>query len=88
MTPKELDAQSPIKIDRWVDVSSAECKELDDTYAFTKKCIAIGMEDKWMFVDSLGRIWGKSSDSTTCFPFHFEHGKQLIGYRLSTRAAN
>lgn len=88
MTPKELDAQSSIKIDRWVDLESEECKEMDDTYTFTKKCIRIGFEDGWMLVDSLGRIWGKGSGSTIYFPFHFEFGKKLIGYRLSKQAAN
>lgn len=88
MNAKELEAQSPVKIDRWVDVYSEECRMMDDTYDFTKKIMRLGFEDGWMFTDSEGRIWGKDKTGGPCFPFHFEYGNQLIGYRISKRAAN
>lgn len=89
MKPQELEAQSPIKIDRWVDVHSSDCKEIDgDLHAFTLKCIKIGFEDGAMFVDNLGRIWCKWKSEGPCFPFHTEFGKQFIGYRLASKAAN
>lgn len=88
MTPAQLDAQCPVKIDRWVDVHSDECKVIDDDlHWFTLKCMKIGFEDGWMFTDSLGRLWGKGKDNKL-FPYHTEYGKELVGYRISARAAN
>ena len=87
-TPQELDAQSKIKIDRWIDVDSEECRDKDDNYAFTKKCIKLGFQEQaYLFTDLHGRIWGKGQDGYF-YPFHFEYGKKLIGYRLSKKAAN
>lgn len=90
MTPKELDEQSPVIIDKWVDVDSEECRDKDDNRDFTKKILRMGFEDPaFLFVDSLGRIWGKPTDpGTPAYPFHFEYGKKLIGYRISKRAVN
>ena len=87
MTPQELDAQSPITVMRWVDVHSEECKDMDDTWDFTVRCLTYGFDDGYMFTDSLGRIWCKGTDGFK-HPFHFEYGKQLIGYRLPKTAAN
>lgn len=87
-TPKELDAQSKIKVDRWIEVGSEEWKELDDNPSFTKKCIKLGfMEPAYFFADALGRIWGKGEDGLY-YPFHFKSFGAIIGYRMSTRAAN
>lgn len=87
-TPKELDAQSKIRIDRWIEVDSEEWRELDDDPAFTKKCIRLGfMEPAHFFVDTLGRIWGKGEDGLY-YPFYFTSFGKNIGYRMSTRAAN
>ncbi len=90
MSPKELEAQSPVKIERWVDIDSEEWRELDDTPAFTKKCLKVGFEEPaFMFTDSLGRVWCKpSEEGKPYFPFHFEYGSTLIGYRISKKAAN
>jgi hypothetical protein len=88
-SPKELDAQARIHVDRWIDIESAECKELDDNYAFTKKCLKLGMEGEpaYLAIDTDGRIWGRGEDNIY-HPFHFEHGHKLIGYRLCKKAAN
>ncbi len=88
MTPAELDKQSPVKIDRWVDIDSEEAKTLDEDRALTKKMVRIGFEDKWMITDNLGRIWGFNAEKNLFFPFHFENGKELIGYRMAKVAAN
>lgn len=89
MTPAELDAQSKIKVDRWIEVHSQECKDIDDgLHWFTIKCMNIGFEDGFMFVDTLGRIWGRNRETSECYPFHTEHGKELVGYRLAKKAAN
>jgi hypothetical protein len=87
MSPQELDAQSSTKVERWIDVHSQECRDMDDTREFTLKCLKIGFEDGYMFTDSLGRIWCKGQDGRM-HPFHFEYGKKLIGYRLPKTAAN
>jgi len=85
---KELDAQSKIKIDRWIDIDSEECKELDDNHSLTKRWLKLGFEEPaYFFADSLGRVWGKGVDGIY-YPFHFNKGKILIGYRLSKMAAN
>lgn len=89
MTPKKLDAQSPVQIDKWLDVDSEECREKDDNYDLTKKILKMGFEEPaFLFVDSLGRIWGKSEEGEPMYPFHFEYGKKLIGFRISKRAVN
>lgn len=89
MKPIDLDQQSPIKIDRWIDIGSEEWKELDDNPAFTKKVLRFGLEDGWLFTDSLGRVWGKPQEpNKPHFPFHFNVGKKLYGYRLPQKAAN
>ena len=88
LSPKELDSQSKIRIDRWIELDSEECRSLDDNYAFTKQCLKLGLEEPAMLAfDSSGRIWGRGVDNVF-YPFHMEYKGQLIGYRLSKKAAN
>ena len=87
LTPAQLDAQSRIPLDGWLDMNSTECKSKDDNIAFTKKCLRIGMKEGFLFTDNFGRVWGKG-DNGTYYPFHFEFYKKLYGYRLATKAAN
>ena len=88
ISPEELDKQSPVKIDRWVVVGTEEWKSMDDNPDFSKKIIAKGMlEPAFLFTDRLGRIFGRNQVGYF-YPLHFEHGKELIGYRLADRAAN
>lgn len=91
-SPKELDAQSVIKIDEWLDVSSQRCKDIDDDYALTKRMLKVGFEEPaFLACDLDGRIFGRGENGRY-YPFHFEYGhgdsKKLIGYRLSSKAAN
>lgn len=88
MNPAEFDKQSPIKIKRWVDIDSEEAKALDNDRALTKKMLKIGFEEKFMTLDSLGRIWGINKENNIYYPFHFENGNDLIGYRIAKKAAN
>lgn len=86
--PKELDAQSKIKIDRWVDIDSEEWRDLDDDPGLTKRLIKIGFQKpEYFFTDSLGRIWGRGEDGFF-YPFHFSSYGKNIGYRLPKKAAN
>ena len=86
--PKELDNQSPIHVDKWIDVDSSECRELDDNYSFTKKIVKLGFQEPaYLAVDKLGRIWGRG-ENNKFYPFHMNRGKNIIGYRISKRAAN
>lgn len=89
LTPNQLDLQSKIVINRWLDVDSAECREIDDNYSLTKKMIKMlhETEPKYLFTDTLGRLWGKGEDGY-CYPFHFNYGKELVGYRISRKASN
>lgn len=87
-SPKDLDSQCRIRIDRWIDIDSEEWHELDDNPGFTKKCLKLGFQEPaFLFSDLLGRIWGKGVDGYY-YPFYFESYGQNIGYRLSKRAAN
>ena len=88
MSPSELDKQSPVCIDRWIDVDSEEAKLKDEDRSLTKKMMRIGFEDGWMHTDNDGRIWGFDKERNIYYPFHFEDGKQLVGYRIAKKAAN
>jgi hypothetical protein len=85
-SPKELDAQSKIRIDEWVDVESERCKEIDDDYALTKRIVKM-LYPEYLFTDTLGRLWGRGEDNLF-YPYHFTYGKKQIGFRLSNKAAN
>ena len=87
-SPKQLDAQSRIIVDRWVDLYSDECKVMDDNYQFTMQCVKLGFQEPaYLAVDFFGRIWGKGTDNIY-HPFHFEYKNKLIGYKISKKAAN
>ena len=89
ISPKELDAQSPVKISRWLDIDSEECKELDQDRQFTNKILRFGFEDKWLKVDAQGRVFGLDPQNNLYYPLHFEgRKKELIGYRITKKAAN
>lgn len=85
--PQQLDAQSPVHIDEWVQVGSPLFKKLiGDQFSFdyfTK----VGFRDPpFLFLDELGRVWGKSEDKW--FPFHDRvHGKNY-GYRYANTEQN
>jgi len=88
MSPVELDRQSSVKIDRWIEIDSEEWRNMDDNPDFTKKILKLGMkEPAFIFSDSRGRLWGKGKDGSF-YPFHFEYGSLRIGYRISRMAAN
>jgi hypothetical protein len=88
LSAKQLDEQSSIKIDRWLDVHSDECKSIDDNREFTLHCLKLGMrEPAFLFTDSRGYLWGYGKEGKY-FPFHLEHGSKLIGLKLSAKASN
>jgi hypothetical protein len=84
--PKTLDAQARVQVDRWVDLYSVECRDLDSGYKLAIEWFKM-LEGTNLFTDSNGRIFGKGNDGTW-YPFHFQAGKKLIGYRVSAKAAN
>lgn len=63
LSVQQLDAQSPVKIDKWLDVESEECRDKDSDHALTKKWIKMLMsgDDPQLFTDNFGRIWGKEN---------------------------
>lgn len=87
-TPKQLDAQSPVRIHRWLDIDSEECRAQDETNQNARKWLRQQMESGFMFLDSDGRVWCKHRDKPEYYPYHFESGSSLIGYRISKKAAN
>jgi hypothetical protein len=88
MNPSQLDRQSPIQIHEYVEIGSPRWRELDETPDFTKKVIRYGLEDGYIFLDSLGRVWCKWERGDTYTPLHFEVGNRLYGYKMSSKAAN
>ena len=38
-TPKQLDAQCRVKIDRWIDLYSNECRDMDRDHQLTVKVV-------------------------------------------------
>lgn len=83
---KQLDSQCKVKITRWIDIDSEECAMLDPDIALAKKWAKLLMPDGSLFTDSEGRIWGKGKEGY--YPFHFEVGNKLYGYRMSKKATN
>jgi hypothetical protein len=88
LTPEELDRQSPIKIDKWLDIDSEECKDKDPDHALTKKWLKMCAKDNFLQVDKHGRVWGKGPNQESYFPYHFDYGKKKYGFRLALAAAN
>lgn len=87
-SPAALDAQSKIKVHRWIELGSEEWRMLDETPEFTKRIVHLGFQEPaYLFTDLNGRIWGKGEDGYY-YPFHFNKGTTIIGYRISKRAAN
>ena len=87
LTPNQLDAQSLISLDGWVDMDSARWKEVDDNPSFTKRCLVIGLESKYLVIDTMGRLWGMG-ENKVYYPFVLEHGQKKFGIRLPKKAAN
>lgn len=87
MPPSQLETQSQIKIDEWLEIDSDKWKRLDDTPAFTKKVISYGLEDGWMVINNQGQLYCKWNDKPSV-PFHFTLGSKTYGYKMSKRAAN
>jgi hypothetical protein len=88
MTPQQLDAQSLIHIDEWVDLDSERWREVDDDPALTKKFLRILLQDPpALIADDLGRLWGKGKEGRM-YPYHLEYGRKLIGIRIAKKALN
>lgn len=82
LSSKELDAQSPIKIDIWIDVESEEAKRIMKYPLFTKEILRLNI----CKVDDLGRLWGEGSSGY--YPLHDEYKGKIIGWRVAKMAAN
>lgn len=88
LTSSALLAQTHVRIDRWVDINSEECADLDPDMELTHRILKIGVEAGVMGVDGQGRIWGRGPNAEKYYPLHFEWGKKLIGYRFASTADN
>lgn len=87
LPPQELDKQSVVRIDRWISVNSEEHKNKDPDIILTRKWMKIGFEEGILFLDTLGRIWGRGKDGRF-YPYHFNIGKTFYGFRMAEKAAN
>jgi hypothetical protein len=87
LPPAELDKQSPVKVDEWLDIESEKCKDKDPDLSLTKKWMKMGFESGFLFLDSLGRVWGVGNRKVF-YPFHFNIGKVIYGFRIAKKAAN
>lgn len=82
MTPSEFENQSPIKINKWIDIGSEEHRMLDPDYKLAISWFKMLTKSGDLVTDSLGRIWGKSKNNNW-YPYHFNIGKINYGYRQS-----
>lgn len=86
-TPKELDAQSTIKVDEWVDVESEKFQQVCQERGAFDYILKVGLRDPaFIHADALGRLWGKGSHEW--FPFHDVIDGRTYGYRISKKASN
>lgn len=88
LTPVELDAQSPIKVERWVDIDSREMQEMDDMPTLTRNWLQIGMKQDVFKLDSQGRVWYQINKNEPYQPFTFTYYGREIGIRMSVMATN
>jgi hypothetical protein len=86
LTPAQLDQQCQVSIHEWLDINSDKARQLDEYYFCTKRWLRFGVEGGVMFIDKLGRVFGKGKDGY--YPYHFEYKNKLYGYRIAVRAAN
>jgi hypothetical protein len=88
LTPTQLDLQCQVSLDGWVDLDSPQARELDDDHTITIKWLRIGVEAGFMWIDTLGRIWGKGTESDYYYPYHFDTFGKKYGFRVSAQASN
>ena len=87
-SPKELDEQSLIQLDGWVDIDSERWREIDDDPALTKKWLKLGLQEPaYFFIDTDGRVWGRGENGYW-YPYHIDYGKKKYGLRIAKKAAN
>jgi hypothetical protein len=87
LTPQQLDKQNSVLIDSWIDINCARAQEWDNDHDLSIKWMKMAAEAQMLRIDTQGRLWGESGDGKW-FPYHFEHGNKLVGYKLSSLAAN
>lgn len=90
MNSKELEAQSLIKIDRWIDITSPEANEFaPEMNKIIIRLLEDPKEDDSIFTDELGRIWGTGSkEYNEYYPLHDTFCGENIGYRYVKNASN
>ena len=84
--PKQLDLQCRVSIERWIDLYSQECKELDDDHKLTVKWFKM-LHGEALFTDLFGRIFGQGKDGIW-YPYHIEVRNKCYGLKISAKAAN
>lgn len=73
-----------IKIDRWVDINSKEFELLENTKSI-KKFIVFSVKVGAVIPDNNGRLFVGGNKN---MPLHDNFNSNIIGYRISTMAAN
>ena len=87
-SPLELDAQSEVKLDGWLDLDSERWRDTDPDPGLTKKWLTMLMrEPAYLFTDTFGRVWGKGENGKY-YPYHYDYGKKKNGIRIAKKAAN
>ena len=87
LSPKQLDEQSSVQLDGWLEMDSEKWREADDNPNLTRKWLRMLLGNA-LFVDKLGRVWGASKENNEYYPFHIESGSKKFGIRISQLAAN
>lgn len=82
-----LENQSPVKIDRWIDIQSPEANEFaPEMNKLIIKLLEHPKEGDKIFTDNLGRIWGEGE--VGYYPLHDTFCGENIGYRFVKKAVN
>lgn len=71
-----------IKVNRWIDLDSDECKALE-YYTYIRKVVFTGLEYKIIKPDNSGCLWMVDGN-----PVHAKSGEELVGIKYSKKAAN
>jgi hypothetical protein len=84
---EELDAQSPVKVDEWLEIGSIKFHKIVGDIGTFNCFIRMGFHDPpFLFRDELARVWIKGSDKWT--PLNDVVGGKTYGYKYASAAKN
>ena len=73
-----------VKVDRWIDIDSAEAQKIEK-YSFVKKIVTIGMEEGIIKANNDGQLWVIRGEGN---PVHADLDGNLVGLLYKAKAPN